>query len=54
MTCALIAQGGGLRIGGGTVTIQNTNVYENTAPSVRLLFKLSWNLSPVTPWKNLL
>ena len=53
MTFPAIAQGGGIRINGGTVTIQNTNIYENTAPGVRLLLELSWNLPPVTPWKKL-
>ena len=54
MTCPWIAQGGGIFIGAGTVTIQNTNIYRNTANGVRLLLELSWNLPPVTPWKTFL
>ena len=41
MTFPVIAQGGGIGITGGTVTIQNTNIYENSAGAVRLLSELS-------------
>ena len=52
MTFPLIAQGGGIYVRDGDVTIQNTNIYKNTATWVRLLLELSWNLPPVTPWKT--
>ena len=38
MTFPSILQGGGIYVDGGDVTIQNTNIYENTATYVRLSF----------------
>ena len=55
MTFPLIAQGGGIDVIDGTVTIADTTISGNTAfLYVRLLSELSWNLPPGTPWKNLL
>ena len=54
MTFPSIAQGGGILIQGGDVTIQNTNIYENSAVNVRLHVERSQKLPPGTPWKNIL
>ena len=91
VTFPSILQGGGINVRDGDVTIQNTNIYSNTASYVsarllnlpgtflqgppgrpfcdmscyaflftftgsgkRLHLEFSWNLPPVTPWKNIL
>ena len=41
MTFPMIVQGGGIAVFNGDVTIQNTNIYRNTAYGVRLLLELS-------------
>ena len=53
VTFPLIAQGGGIYVSDGTVTIADTTISGNTASGyVRLLSELSWNLPPGTPWKK--
>jgi len=40
----MIVQGGGIYVEGGDVTIQNTNIYENSAGNVRLHVERSQKL----------